>query len=407
MTTLPAKSYKVPEQDLLRLNEVYQSDLMQLMMSYPFICFVLLKLKLEPKLEGVASVGGGVLKLNAVPFSSGNQDKTCYWEYNLRTRLTILLHEAMHLVLGHLPYDTVEFTDHMLVNICQDAIINRYLKQFAKKHVDFTEFPDHVKDLNDTGIEINGYEFGPVPDYLQRDWQSLYKYLEQSNLKIPDKSPKSLDDLTVMGDDFCSNQEMKEQIDKVLDRMSDSIPELIKRTIWDIPQAKRDYAQEIRFCLQQMVDRSDYRYMADPRKSHIAWIPQLRNKRISKIYLAIDTSGSMSKLTLEQGIAELSKIQKQAGCDIELIVCDHEITAVHKFSIHNPISWKTVDLPGHRMTNFRPVFEYIKKQNEEVVLLVFFTDTMGAFPDTKPNYPVLWVSNYSGAKVPFGRLLKI
>jgi len=43
--------------------------------------------------------------------------------------------------------------------------------------------------------------------------------------------------------------------------------------------------------------------------------------------------------------------------------------------------------------------------------LIYFTDTFGEFPDTEPNYPVIWAVYKSaaelGATVPFGEMIVI
>ena len=43
-------------------------------------------------------------------------------------------------------------------------------------------------------------------------------------------------------------------------------------------------------------------------------------------------------------------------------------------------------------TGFDPIFNYIKKNNEDVGGLVYFTDGFGSVSDRSPNFPVLWIT---------------
>jgi len=59
-------------------------------------------------------------------------------------------------------------------------------------------------------------------------------------------------------------------------------------------------------------------------------------------------------------------------------------------------------------TDFRPVFRMIKENfKNNIDCLVFFTDGYGDFPDKEPPYDVYWVTDSSGVKWPFGRVLKL
>lgn len=66
---------------------------------------------------------------------------------------------------------------------------------------------------------------------------------------------------------------------------------------------------------------------------------------------------------------------------------------------------------GSHNTDFRPVFDDIREKKLPITMLVFFTDTYGAFPDYIPPYPVLWVvveTEFTlDPKVPFGSVILI
>ena len=41
-------------------------------------------------------------------------------------------------------------------------------------------------------------------------------------------------------------------------------------------------------------------------------------------------------------------------------------------------------------TDFHPVFQYIEDNDVKPMCLVIFTDLYGSYPDSPPDYPVLW-----------------
>ena len=58
-------------------------------------------------------------------------------------------------------------------------------------------------------------------------------------------------------------------------------------------------------------------------------------------------------------------------------------------------------------TDFRPLFAKIEELGYKPDVLIMLTDTFGTFPDTPPDYPVIWASIYENVEVPFGELVYI
>jgi len=127
-------------------------------------------------------------------------------------------------------------------------------------------------------------------------------------------------------------------------------------------------------------------------------------KKCTCLGVAIDTSGSISRRELSlflRGVEELRRIVN----DLYVWVVDAE---VHHF-YHNPSF--PFEVSGGGGTDFRPVFDDIGEKKLPITMLVFFTDTYGAFPDYIPPYPVLWVvveTEFTlDPKVPFGSVILI
>lgn len=129
------------------------------------------------------------------------------------------------------------------------------------------------------------------------------------------------------------------------------------------------------------------------------WWKGHRKLRYATIVFAIDTSGSMDHEELGMILGEIEHARSMYRGEIYVCECD---TKSHKFyKLKGRVDCK---LKGRGGTDFRPVFEEIKKRKIDCGLLVFFTDLCGTFPAEKPSYPVIWVdTDHCDIEVPFGK----
>ena len=107
-------------------------------------------------------------------------------------------------------------------------------------------------------------------------------------------------------------------------------------------------------------------------------------KRLRKIVVAIDTSGSIDSELLSNFWKEIMAIHK-SGTEIVVVQCDAAIHSVTEFR-------KTVNPPaivGGGGTSFDPVFIWLKK-NRRYNGLIYFTDGYAPMPKHKISIPVLW-----------------
>ena len=91
-----------------------------------------------------------------------------------------------------------------------------------------------------------------------------------------------------------------------------------------------------------------------------------------------------------------------------MIECDAVVQKYYKLTRHSKVDR---NVQGRGGTDFRPVFNFIKKKNIRCDALIFFTDLEGQFPSKKPSYPVIWGYYNSGwggsTKAPFGHTITI
>ncbi len=126
-----------------------------------------------------------------------------------------------------------------------------------------------------------------------------------------------------------------------------------------------------------------------------------------QVYLAVDTSGSVSSVQMDRFGAEVQGILRaypHLGCDLY-----YADAALHgPFPLTDPLP-----LPvGGGGTDFRPFFNAVRETASPFSegVCVYLTDGYGTFPQEPPPLPVLWVVTAGGldlAAFPFGEAVRL
>jgi predicted metal-dependent peptidase len=150
----------------------------------------------------------------------------------------------------------------------------------------------------------------------------------------------------------------------------------------------------------------DYRW-TPPNRRYIAsglYLPSVERRGLGEVVIAVDTSGSIGKLELEQFAGEISAISEEAQPEaIQVVYCDAAVQSTQEFASSEPVR---LEPKGGGGTDFRPVFDWVTKNNIAPVCLIYLTDLCcDSFPET-PEYPVLWVTD-SRRTAPFGETVRI
>jgi predicted metal-dependent peptidase len=154
-----------------------------------------------------------------------------------------------------------------------------------------------------------------------------------------------------------------------------------------------------------VVVKSNYR-LIPPNRRHLwrgLYLPSLYGEEL-ELGFAIDTSGSMSTEDIKEGLSEVRGVCDQfENYKVHLWQCDYGVQDYRELTSYS------FDFPqkirGRGGTAFEPVFEDVAKRNLNIACLVYFTDLMGSFPESAPDYPVIWLTTCEG-KVPFGELIR-
>lgn len=140
------------------------------------------------------------------------------------------------------------------------------------------------------------------------------------------------------------------------------------------------------------VARDDYSYMRpSSRRGNPAIFPTLKSHQINAV-VALDVSGSVTDKELQECLTEINAIKGQVRAAVTLLACDSEIVAGFPRRFE-PWEEATLpqDIPGGGSTDFRPVFDWTQRQDQQPDIVVYFTDAQGIFPPHPPNYSVIWL----------------
>ena len=170
------------------------------------------------------------------------------------------------------------------------------------------------------------------------------------------------------------------------------LPGAVKETVRSAHVTKLDWRALLR------------RYMADAAKSDYSWsapnrrfidsglyLPSIRSEGIGTLAVIIDTSGSLPARTLSEFWTEVREIA--ADIQPERVVLLQVDTAVR-----HAAELSALDLPeevvvrGRGGTDFRPGFAWLDERGIRPGACLYFTDMeCSRYPDTEPDYPVLWI----------------
>jgi predicted metal-dependent peptidase len=128
-----------------------------------------------------------------------------------------------------------------------------------------------------------------------------------------------------------------------------------------------------------------------------------------RVFVAIDTSGSIDNEQLKLFLAEVNGILRSyPHLTCELYYADAEAYGPHEL---NPDS--AIPKPqGGGGTSFIPFFEKVDERWDRLVqgVCIYLTDGYGDFPDKMPELPVLWVVTPGGLDLsgfPFGEAVRL
>ena len=167
--------------------------------------------------------------------------------------------------------------------------------------------------------------------------------------------------------------------------------------------------------------RDDYRWQR-PNRRYInrgLYMPEIRSNRAPAFAVLWDTSGSLYSKELQEMIAaEVESIFYEVQPErLYVIYTDTIVQRVDVFYPGDTVVWRP---KGGGGTDFKAVFQYIEEGERAdirnakdlqpidlpIAELIGISDLYASFPDSAPDYPVLWAAT-TERPAPFGEVLRI
>ena len=326
-----------------------------------------------------------------------------FWEKILiakEHRYGVVKHEVLHIVFKHLLVDT-KSKDKRLVNIAMDLVVNQYILR--------SNLPEESIFL-ETFPELN---LEP-----EKTWQYYYKELLklQENQNGKYDGSESLNNLNNIANDthgldrhelWIEADEMDNLAKSVTESIIDnliilahqktaasafgSMPGRMKALIEGIvikPKPMVDWRRVVKLFSESSA-RTKVKNTTKRISKRFGTVPGIKIKKLKKLLIAIDTSGSVGKEELQDFFSEVYHIWRQ-GAEIHVVECDVTIQKQYTYKGITPAF-----VHGRGGTDFNAPIIY---GNQKFLPdgLIYFTDGYAPIPTTRARFPILWVISRKG-----------
>jgi len=396
------------------IKSLVDSAKMVLMVTEPFYGILLSRMRLqivdEPN-RGLAYVGYSTISINV------NKDLPVnFVSLPVDSRVTLIKHELQHVIFGHL--DSLVDLDKHVANIAQDAVIHRNL---LKENINCLDYfpPGIVRPILDKQGTYIGLTFGSgsnrsdyiIQDFDKLDWYAIYLAIIPEMEKREEIVEYDFNDVELGLPSLKDKEEFEEALIQAAEMEWGNLPASIQSRIKQLREPEISWNSYLYNLIRTEISKTDYTWIADSRFSHITLMtPQFKNESIKDVYLAMDTSGSMSQKDIDDGISEFKHLRETIDFRLSFVQCDAKVQDVQTYEKYEEPEWERISTLGRGGTDFRPVFELVKEKTSEFdrpALLVYYTDCQGTFPLIKPDFTVIWVTKNLSAKPPFGSIITI
>jgi predicted metal-dependent peptidase len=426
--------FVAPTQEEMDLCEkTYSIQALKFLQDNPFIGSVLLFL--EPSFDFQEAMAG--VTLSSITFrstpSAKNYGRMTLPELSPIGQQTLLGHESFHICLDHLFVPSFYNLD--IVNLAQDLEINLLLSK--ESHLfKLSEMPKNIVHPKMSGSVCTVFTIGneenfiPVQGAQDMSWVEIYKVIlewgeAQAKKKRQDLDKwfsEFLDSLDFERDGMerkdpqhltPEEQEMRIVIQQRVFQAALSspgyVPEGLLSKLNKLREGKVPWQKELANTIRSHLAKNDFSHRRNNRYSHIAHMPTLESCEVGDVFLALDTSGSMSEDDLVSGVSEFRHMRQSTRFRLHFLCCDSATYDVYTYEAYEEPDWENLPIKGGGGTSFVPIFDIVKNmmrdQNIRPELLCIFTDTFGTFPNEGPDYKVIWCSPQRNGKVPFGKLI--
>lgn len=328
---------------------------------------------------------------------------------------SILAHETWH--IAKLDPFRIQKRDPKIFNIASDATINENLGEDGYKlHPEWVNKEQVAKWTK--GWDCTG-----------RATEAIYEELMKHTTKITiiGKGPGEVAPHPSLTGDKSENGKKespgdaearhKIQTQKAIDiaKAMGNLPASIARTIAKVLESEVNWREELWAAVTTIMGNDDYSWKRCNRRyiwqNH--YLPSMTGVKCGEVALFVDTSGSIGEKELEAALGELNAIFEAVHpekmylgfCDADMP--DNAFSELDESDLPMEPQQFSEKCVGGGGTSFIPPFKYLEKKGIRPMFAIYITDMYGSFPDTPPDYPVIWVSFTADIEAPFGKTIYV
>lgn len=333
-------------------------------------------------------------------------------------RVTVMVHEVMHPMLGHLWRLPPVGGDWQLANEACDHAINLQLKEFSqivmgKRLADPFPFPKdyppladvRYKDMSEEAIYADLVKIPRSNGGQGNQSGSKGKSGPNSGTPAPGSMGRFTAPKSAQTDPAKSKQLKNDWAGTLIQcahlaKSRGDLPANMARLIDEIVHPKIAWQDVLRALLREKCS-DDYDFTRpDPMFDESGFImPSMESEKMGPVIFATDTSGSIDNRLLAQFQAEKQYVLDELKpAKLVDIYCDAKIHRVDEYTSGEVIQRNA---PGGGGTSFVPVWEWALKQATLPKCVVYLTDGEGD-TGSDPGFPIIWVRYGQKQAMPFG-----
>ncbi len=302
-----------------------------------------------------------------------------------------LEHEVLHILLQHISRAQHFNFNKIGYNIAADLAINSHL----------TGLPDKVlypKNFNLPEAETAEWYYEKLKKEAQEHGKSMQDMAEGKGEMVGDHSFWSAFDEDIMKEKVRHIAEKAIEAHEANPKTWGNIPGNLAQAVMAANKPVVNWKKELRYFINKVIALGKKSTRMRPNRRFGYLNPSVKRDYVAKILVAIDTSGSISDVNLEEFAGEVNGIAGHVEC--HLIMFD---TVLYGEPVHISKPIKRLEVVGRGGTYISPVFDLLL--DGEYDGLVVLTDLIFEMPAKPKNIRILWCSTKQGehVEVPFGK----
>lgn len=328
-----------------------------------------------------------------------------FWDTVLTSpehRYGVTKHEVLHIVFKHTLVESKP-EDRLLTNIAMDLVVNQYIlrSQLPEQSI----FLETFLDLRLEKEKSWRYYFEKLKQLKKNEGGKFSSSVALKKLKEIEEDNYGME-RHVFWDEIKKLSEMEKNIaDNILENLLilacqktppkvwGNMPGSIRSNIENMmikPEPLVNWRRVIKLFTESSSKTKIKNTMKRPSK-RFGTVPGIKIKKLKRLLIAIDTSGSVSNTDIEDFFSEIYHVWRQ-GAEIKVVECD--------VKIQNEYDYKGITpkfVMGRGGTHFDAPIEYAN-DNYRPDGLIYFTDGYANTPSVRSRCDILWVITKGGLK---------